>query len=232
VVINLALSLGMATIAFGIYANGVDWSDKAAKGTQPAGMFVGKDAEIKDLGSQLNVADGSWRAARLVVFTREEQRRVDREWYALQLREMFTGKNIVQMVDPDKGPADASGRPTLVNALEAPMVPLQPMHVYLARFQQARDENNRIRKDLEARVKEDIDLTNQLTGDPDRKTKGIRRLITDERVKQEGLIAETGIVEGLRVNRIVEAELILKRLDSISDRVRELEEYLRAVDKK
>ena len=83
------------------------------------------------------------------------------------------------------------------------------------------------RHELEAKVEEDRRLTNELTGDPERKTKGLRQLLTEERSKQEGLIAETGIEESLRINREVESELILKRLASIRERIRELEAFLK-----
>lgn len=229
VLVNLALSLVMATLAFGVYANGIDWSNNPAKGTQSAGRFVAKKAEIDDLSKGITLSYETWRTANKELLTKEEQRRFDRRWYAAELEKLYTAKGQVLMVAQEKGAADAAGRPTLVPAVENEVekAPLQGMQVYHERLKQITEERERIRKELEAKVKEDTELTNQLTGDPERKTKGLRRLLTEERTKQEGLIAETGIEEALRINREVESELILKRLDSLNERIRELEAFLK-----
>ncbi len=226
--VNLALSLVLATLAFGVYANGIDWSNNAAKAGQPAGRYVAKKAEIDDLLKGIQLTYATWHEANRELLVKEEQRRFDRRWYAGEL-EKLEATGPVLIVAQDKGPADAAGHPTLVPAMENELerVPLQTRKAYQDRMAQIRAENDRIRKELEAKVEEDRRLTNELTGDPERKTKGLRRLLTDERTKQEGLIAETGIEESLRINREVESELILKRLASINERVRELEAFLK-----
>jgi hypothetical protein len=225
--VNLVLSLAMATAGFAAFSSGVDWSDNAAKGAQPAGKLVAKKAEVADLGKQLALAFDSWKVAGDVLTTREDERRVERVWYTAELAKLFEPKN-VQIVSPDK-PGETTGRPTLVPGVEIGMVPLMGMAHYIAKLQEHRDENVKIRTDLEAKIKEDTDLTTQLTGDPERKTRGLRRTIVEEREKRLGIIEEAGLVEGLRVNRMVEAELILKRLEAIEERVRELTTYLKKV---
>jgi hypothetical protein len=226
VLVNVTLSAVLAFLAFGVYSGSIDWSDNPAKAGQPPGKIVAKKAEITELGQQLKLADDTRKMARAVVFSREEQRRGDREWYSRHLRDLYTGKGQVKIVAADKG-LDAAGRPVMVDAEEAPGIPLMSLTVYSTRWQDLRAENARIRKDLEAKVKEDTDLTIQLTGDSEGKTKGMRRILAEERVKFAGVIDEQGVVEGLRVNTAVESELVLKRLETLNERLTELTKYLK-----
>ncbi len=64
VMINLAISLLMAVTAFGLYASGIDWTDRAAKEGQPEGKMQGLRKEIDDVVARLSLAEGSWKAAR------------------------------------------------------------------------------------------------------------------------------------------------------------------------
>jgi len=230
--LNLALSLALATFAFGVYSSGIDWSDNPAKGAQQPGKLVARKNEVNELSkNQLPLANQSWKAARTELWTREDQRRVERAWYATELSKLYPNKEgvVVQQVVQEKAGGDGGGRPKLEPAAEAEGVPLRTLGYYLARQQEHREENARIRMELEAKVKEDVELTNQLTGDPERKTRGLRQLLNDERAKRLGIIDEVGITEGIRVNTTVGSELVLRRLESINQRIRELEAYLKKV---
>ncbi len=57
--------------------------------------------------------------------------------------------------------------------------------------------------------------------------KGLRSLLIDERAKREDIEEEQRIVRPLFVNTAVESELILKRLESLEERVKELEYYIK-----
>lgn len=227
--LNLGLSLLLATAAFSTYTTGVDWSDTAAKGNQPAGKLAPLKAELTEISKQLGIAEANWKIARAELWRREDQRRADRVWYAEKLRALYVGKGPVEVVAPSRPGAQtgSSGRPEMVPAEESPGVRLQPLAFYAAKVQELRDENGRIRKELEAKVKEHAELTSQVIGDPERKLKGLRTLINEERAKRLGITDEEGIVEGLRINTLVESELVVKRLESIDERVRELTNYLK-----
>ena len=45
---NLAFSLLLATWAFSLYANGIDWSNNKTKVDQPPGVFAVKEDQLKD----------------------------------------------------------------------------------------------------------------------------------------------------------------------------------------
>lgn len=228
VLVNLAMSLMLATLAFIAYSAGIDWSNNAAKAGQDPGKIVPRKSQMDDLlKAQLPLAEQNWRSARKDLWEREDVRRTDREWYAKQLREVEEGKGPLQVVVRNKdGMADpGKGELPLVDAEEVAGTPLQPRKEYVKRIENDRAENVKIRADLEEKVKEDTKLTNELVGEG--KKKGLRREVTEEREKRLGVVAEQGIVESLQINSAVDSELVLKRLESIDERVRELSSYLR-----
>ena len=61
------------------------------------------------------------------------------------------------------------------------------------------------------------------SGDPLKRTKGLRQRINDERAKRTAVVAEADFVRPLLINTVVESELILKRQKSLRARVSELE---------
>ena len=69
----------------------------------------------------------------------------------------------------------------------------------------------------------DTQLTNELAGDPVKRSKGLRQRINDERAKRADVVAEADFVRPLLINTVVESELILKRQKSLRARVGELE---------
>jgi hypothetical protein len=231
VMLNLGLSLAMATAAFAAYSSGIDWSDKKGAAGQPDGKLVAVKAEITELGQQLALVDQSWRAIRSELLDREQYRLATRDFYAAQLREVYTGsKDAAGRVVPavrTVGPDRPDGGLNMVPAEEAPGVTLMSLSFYQARVKDLRDENARIRKDLEAKLAENTALTNRLTGSPDGKDKGLRRLLFEEREKNLGLVSEAGITEGMRINALVESQLVNKRLDSITQSVEQLQKYLK-----
>src|SRR5436190_9203764 len=97
VLINLALSLLMATIAFGVYAHNVHYPDKAGGGKAPARLGDLQNEARRLQSAVLPTADekgkprpgtavASWREARYSLLTHEEVRRGDQAWYAAHLR--------------------------------------------------------------------------------------------------------------------------------------------------
>jgi hypothetical protein len=221
--LNLGLSLVMATAAFAAYSSGIDWSDKKGSGGQPDGKLVAVKAELGELEKQLRLADDTWRVTRAELIDREQYRLVMRDGYARELQAVYAGKAALRTVGPDR----PDGQLNLVPAEEAPGVPLMPLNVYQARVKELREENDRIRRDLQAKLAENIELTNQLTGSPDGQVKGLRRLLFEEREKNLGIVNEAGIVEGMRINALVEKQLVEKRLDSVLESVEQLQKYLK-----
>lgn len=229
VMLNLALSLVMGTIAFGVYAGGLDFSSNPAKGSQPPGLLVAKINDIKEQQTQQPIVEGSWRGGRTELFTREDTRRDDSVWYGEELRKLKAGgNNEVNVVVQEKGGAEPpAGRPRLARAEESAGNALRVAPYYAAQLETLRKENEDLRTQLETRVKEDTTLTNQLAGELEKKLRGLRQQLAEERVKKGGLIDEQGIVNGMKVNATVESELIFKRLETLQERIDELTRYLK-----
>ena len=233
VMINLAISLLMAVTAFGLYASGIDWTDRAAKDGQPEGKLQGLRKEIDDVVARLKLAEGSWKSARADVRTREDVRRIERAWSDGEMAKLAGGKEPVNRIDPvelAKKPAERMmPRATAFLGQEPPA--LMTRVFYDAQLAAYQKQNTTIRIALAQKVKEDEDLTRTLAGDkegePEPRLRGIRREIAEERVKRLGLTDEQGITKALEVNVAVESELILKRLDALDERILELGRYLK-----
>ena len=234
VMINLAISLLMAATAFGLYASGIDWTDRAAKDGQPEGKLQGLRKEIDDVVARLKLAEGSWKSARADMRTREDVRRIERAWSDGEMAKLAGGKEKVYMVDSVASAANPAARPVMVLApafLGQEPPALMTRVFYDAQLAAYQKQNTTIRIALAQKVKEDEDLTRTLAGDkegePEPRLRGIRREIAEERVKRLGLIDEQGITRALEVNVAVESELILKRLDALDERIQELVRYLK-----
>jgi len=229
VLCNLALSLMLGVMGFGVYLTGIDWSADRGKAGLPDGKLFSKRAELDDiLKSQLPVAEASWRQAGKELWDSETVRRIDRDWYVEQLNLLIKGNNPVMEVVRDKIDP-RTGRPVLAPAEEsAGGNPLLTLPVYQTQLAEVRAENARLREQLETKVKEDVALTNKLLGDKEAQLRGLRELLVQERrIKQQGILAEKGVVEGMRINATVDSELIFKRLELINERIDELHRYLK-----
>ena len=226
--LNLAISLLMAVMAFGLYVGGIDWTDRAAKEGQSAGKLKALQTEINDIAARLPVAEASWKAARADVVARENLRRDERFYTDAEMAKLTAGKVRVQMVAPGAG---FDERPKMVDADFAPDQPLMTREAYDERLKQHQADNTKLRADLATRVKDDAEETRKLAGDketdPEPRVRGIRRELVEERVKRQGVLDEQGITESLQVNVAVESGLILKRHDDLNERIGELTRYLK-----
>ena len=64
VMANVAVSLLMAFLAFGLYANGVDWGYDVAKPGQQGGVIKQKQEEIAEAQKMQAPSEAAWKAAR------------------------------------------------------------------------------------------------------------------------------------------------------------------------
>ena len=167
VMINLAISLLMAVTAFGLFAGGVDWTDRAAQGSQPAGKMLALRKDIEEVIAQLSIAEKSWLTARATVLSAEDVRRKAHAEFDKEIAKATLGKDEVQKVrsgaslddflDPNKRVMEA--------AMDNAGQPLKTREVYDGQLVEYQGKNKKVRDDLAKTVKEDEDLTHKLTGD-------------------------------------------------------------------
>src|SRR5262249_7998894 len=85
VFVTVALSLAMATWAFAVWSNRIDFSNTRARGEQAAGEYEQRAAAIAQLWEAVPPAELAWRTARRELADREERRLTDRVWYQAEL---------------------------------------------------------------------------------------------------------------------------------------------------
>src|SRR5829696_4617070 len=85
VMVNLVISLMMATVGVGLYASSIDWSERPAKGSAPAGVAALRKAALKEAMDGIDPVAEGWRVANEVIMDREEKRQGDQKWFAAEL---------------------------------------------------------------------------------------------------------------------------------------------------
>src|SRR4051812_44349080 len=81
VMANVGISLLMAFLAFGLYANGVDWGYDVAKPGQQGGLIKLKQEEIAETQKAQAPNEAAWKAARASLWKAEEERLNTRAFY-------------------------------------------------------------------------------------------------------------------------------------------------------
>jgi len=225
VVLNLTISLLMAAIGMGLYTSGIDWTEKAAKGSQPAGLTAQRKAELKEATDASDTVLKGYDAANEDVMKREEDRQADQQWFAAELehnrlradganpaRDILIQDNGIPQIDPK------TRRPVRVAAKDSKGNPLLAVARYDALLRTAQAQNETLLTQLSSAFNEDIKLTNLLV--PPKGTKGgLRDRITDERLKRQGIADETEAVEHLAAKAAVEAAVIGERIEMLDEQI-------------
>lgn len=246
VLVNVGLSLFWAAAAFALYANSIEWGYDPKKPGSPGGLLAEKDKQIKDLQAQQFPLESAWKDARALLRKSDEDRREERQFYTVQfehnarkaaagsvariveLRAPLAGKdagkeevrNHLAMLDPAN-----KNRPKLVDAKDRTGKDLVSRVVYEKEVDDSRKENASLLARLDEETKKTMAFTEKMLDRPP--LKGLRTLLVEERNKREGVIEEQQLVRPLFVNTAVESELILKRLEGLQERIKELQNYIK-----
>lgn len=234
VLLNLAFSLFLASWAFALWTNRIDWSDAKGTADQIAGRFAQNKA-ILDGGGQggglynaLGPAESSWRLGRTEALAVEARRLADRAFYLAEIEHL---ENKAVAADPARQVSFAAKDDEANNVRRGQVVidPRTRLPVMeqvkdlqsLAFYDKELEQRLAQRAAADAKHKEQIDeavkLTEQLIG-----PKGLQQRLVDERHKYEDVIDELKVVYPLVVNTKVESELILKRRAALRKRIDEL----------
>jgi hypothetical protein len=233
VMFNVALSLFFAVAAFGLYATSVDWGYNPEKPGTPGGILKEKEAEITKLREQVPNVDNRWREARAELYKREDDRRAARLFFAAQFdhnRTKASPADPVRMVEvgPDQLPLRDKANPTLpkmAGANDRAGQPLLSRGDYERQLEKARQDNEAVLKELQKEIARDVAETEKMLDKPPRR--GLRTHLVDERNKREGVEEEVRLTRPLDVNVEAEAELVRKRMESLAERIKELEAYIK-----
>ena len=230
VLFTLAVSLLMMGFGLALWTNRIDWTDTKGKEGDPGGELARRDAEARRLWGELRLAESGWALSRDALARDEEQRVKDRAWFRGELAHLKTGatennpgREVVFVKGvPVPNPRNF-GRPQTQPAKDDAGQPLRSLAYYDQADEQIHQQTLAAVDRFKKAVELDTQLTNELAGDPVKRTKGLRTRINDERAKRADVVAEEDFVRPLLINTVVEAELILKRQKSLRARVSELE---------
>lgn len=247
VMFNVALSLLMAFLAFGLYATGVEWGYDPAKPGQAGGILKEKQDKLKEFQGNQGSVETTWAIVQSNLWTTEEARLKDRVFYAAEFDHLRTKADeanparVVQIDDKTFRPIrEPNGLPKMETTKERgdkdKAKDLQSRLVYDRDLKKAEADNLAVLADLDKRIKETIALTNLMIDDPARNLpdamddpkgpRGLRSLLGLERVKREGVEEEQRQVNPLFVNTAIEGDLVLKRLESLKERIAELKAHM------
>jgi hypothetical protein len=233
VVLNLTISLLMAAIGVGLYTSGIDWTEKSAKASQPAGLTAQRKAELKEAMDSVGPVEKGYDDANEELMKREEDRQADQKWFAAELkhnrfdagpgnpaRDIDLQDNGIPKADP-KVPR----RPLRVPIKDRKGQDLFAVAKYDALLKTAQTTNEGHLMDLASVFNEDVKLTVLLV--PAKAAKGgLRARTEDERIKRQGIKDETEAVEHLATKAAVEAAVIGERIEMLDEQIAALRRAL------
>jgi hypothetical protein len=235
VMINLALSVAMATLALGLYNDRIDWSDAKANKDRPVeGELVRRLARVKDLTDSssglLGPAARSWNESRTTLARLDKRRNDDKAYYEKELafnRNIATRANpakVIKLVNGQPVPVQAGidDKPALEQGRDGAGQPLQSLVAYAQDEETLQRQIDAETKNLNRLHEEDAQLTNRLVGE-DVNAKGLQHRVLDERAKLAEAIKEERFVRPLLINAAVNSEVVLNRQHALEARIKELQ---------
>jgi len=229
VLFNVLFSGLLACWALALYTNNADWSDSPGSADKAAGLVAQRRAAIAEVQKGYPPAETSYRSARAVLLVQESIRKDDQAWFARELRQLLAAGPTHQVrMDPKThlpvtDPRNAD-RPVMDPGKDRTGNDLQPLEVYDKESKTLLEQLVAAQAEQKKLITEDIALTDLIVGTPDKK--GLQQRLIDERLKREGVKAEQEIVEPLWKVAEVNTQLLLRRQESLQERIKELQEYL------
>lgn len=237
VMINVAVSLLLMSLAIILFLNRVDWSDQKGKDGKPDGELVRRQALVTDLWNNIPPPEYLWRTTRdnLVVMeegTPAKQYKdgwlAHRAWYEAEIQHLLTGataNNPARAVVFDTTAnnrryiADDQnfGRPKMAAATDRSGAPLKSLAAYEQEERIAFAAVQKEQERLKAATEEDTKLTELLLG-----PKGLQQRLVDAQATRAGILVQHDEVKRPLINTQVELELLLRRMRELEYRLEEL----------
>lgn len=222
--INVALSIGMAAFALGLYSNRIEWG-----GAKPSDS----DSEIGRLTTDIkNRQDVLVKAVTRVKRDRADLARLEafqvqaRDFYAKQLRELETGRGgqpVNVLVYNDKGAlqTDANGFPALQPGAQN-LRGRDPLEQDLKRLE---GQITEVMEETKKVMDGEAELTKQLNGQP----QGLRVLLAQMQEALKRSVDELKYVRRERINNREAASSLVHRQQQLRDRKETLQKAAVAV---
>jgi hypothetical protein len=222
VILNLVLSLFLATWALGVYTQRIDWHSKGGGPDKIQGEIPKQRDRIDQLWRTLQTAEARWKTANAVAWVPQKQRGPLAKWYAAQLATLETGNNPVKTIVYKDGrlqpPLD---RPSLQAKLEK-LVKAQPEgspipqekleDLIRPELVDAKDRSGQPLHTLEY-YRHELELTdNSIAAETKRFTKATEE-DADLTLKLGGNLASGGKIKGLR-QRLQEEKVKQERVEA------------------
>ena len=235
VLLNLGLSVVLATWAFSIYSNSIDWTNRK---TPRMGQFAIRDAKLTELWKGVDPVETDWLRERAQLAKEEQLLAAERVWYDKEIRYVLVGpakgQGILEVAlaaqdDPGTGVKKGQvrlkdGYPQLVPILDPNNAPLS-----LKSLREYNIEDEGILREIaslieqhQKQIEEANALTDRIIGDPAKGKRGLQQRINDEQAKNAEVIAELKLVEPHFINTLVEARQVNKRHEQMKRRIDEL----------
>jgi hypothetical protein len=226
VYVNLVLALGMGVWAFGLYTGRIDWSNKPAKGSEPAGELTKRLTRLKDVDTALTTAQTRERAAAENLRQLEQRRPRDLNFFGQEFAHVETGINAqkpLRIVEFKSGEMvlTPDGLPNMVVApyKDKQGQPIQQsLNMLDNQLKQVQTDLLASIAEYQKLVEQDVQLTDRIIG-----PKGLRPLLyEEEEVKQARIKREIEDLKPLYINVLVETQLLDKRQKALQARIEEL----------
>lgn len=231
VFVQLALGVACAAFAAGVYTNRIDWAG-TGKGAAAAasGVFGKKLAEFETWGNGTTgvarIAQVRWEKERAALQALEAKRPREQKWYAEKIAALEGVDAAGQPVDAKievlapreegKPEYEPDGRPRLVGDET-----LASRREYGTRLAQRHREITDTEDAIKKLLGQEAALTQQIDGVRG-KTRGLRDLLQEEQAAQANAVQEFDHLKPLRVNREVQAVMLLQRNETLQNRLKEL----------
>jgi hypothetical protein len=226
VLLNLGLSWIFAAWALGLYTHRVDWAPRPKVAGAPVSQAA-EPSRIEELSGQIKAAydfqapaEVRYQANLAALQKLETQLAQQRAWYADQLHIIRTGQNLkgedapVLELTVNNGQLvlDPAGRqPIMIN--DRPALSLNAYHKKIKDLQQ---EVDREQKEIAKLVQDFKKLTDQIAKE--------QVLISDQQARLGRQKDEVKTLTPLLLNYTAEGELLKKRFESLSARLKELDQ--------
>lgn len=219
---NVVLSLILATFAFGVYANRIDWGRTKEGPAASRGRLLEREELLKDAVAARDRAMARWEAAQNDLARVEKQRPALQRWYQEQLTLLETGTDAagklvaapVKQLTIVKGQIqrDANGRPVMQDVpWNRPLQPLLDLKRLAAEEEKVRGDIRTEKGTLDALLAEEKRLTEEMNGDGAQK-KGLRKQMEET---QLALLNSVGTKEFLRRLEKAGVPLVIVNLQDV-----------------